>query len=144
MEVQYLTDDNKPAKLFRENFFATGEMVAVAITRLLQDSVKKDELTTRMIKDKMHELLYNYGMGAFTDSPTAYARTICKEMYPDFYGEMKELPKAPVKKEEKPAKKTTPKADAGKKETRPAAPKSEKPATVIKSAVAPEFKAATT
>lgn len=142
MQIEYITEHNEPAKMFRETFYATGEMVAVGIMRLLQDGVKREELTTRKIKDKMHELLYNYGMGAFTDSASAHARTICKELYPAFY-EKAQAPAAAPKKADAPKKGDT-KKDAAPKKDKPtpkakdkdAAPATKKPAAATNPAFA--------
>lgn len=144
MQPKYVTDNNKAAKLFREDFYATAEMLEIGITEILADHANSKEadtelsITIKMVKRKMHELLFANGMAAFKGKrATTKAKQISQEMFEDFYGEMVELEKQPAEITKAPAakkeaiSKPTPKKEA------------EKPAPKKQSAVAPDFAAAT-
>lgn len=150
MVPQYIREsDNKPAKMFREDFYTAASDLEIGISEILRERKPEDkdtEITVRMVKNKMHELLYNEGMNAFkVRKATAEGKRICQEMFPEFYGEMKELPvkKSAPKKEEdekpaKAAKKETQKADTKKEPAKPVAA-----AAAKKGATAPESAATT-
>lgn len=143
MQPKYVTDNNKAAKLFREDFYATAEMLEIGVTEILADHANSKEsdtelsITVKMVKRKMHELLFANGMVAFKGKrPSAKAKQICQGMFEEFYGEMVELEEQPAQTAKAPAakkdsaSKTSPKKEA------------EKPAPKKQSAVAPEFAAA--
>lgn len=119
MEPKYINEQGKGTKEFREAFQADHTMFEIAVSEIYRDNNHEDvEITTRNIKDKMHELLYAEGMSAFKNrKPTQKGKDFFKENYPEFYGEMvaAEEP-APVKKSA-PKKETSQKATTAKKTT---------------------------
>lgn len=135
--------------MFREEYYTAAPELEIGISEILKERTpeqKEEEITVRMVKNKMHELLYNEGMSAFkTRKATAEGKRTCQEMFPEFYGEMKELPvkkSAPKKEEEdKPAKT----AKKGKQPDTKKAPVKPAPATTAKKKgwTAPDFAAET-
>jgi hypothetical protein len=135
MQPKYVTGkNNQAAKLFREDFYATAPMLEMAImhihTDLINDGTPDAYITVKMVKRKMHELLYDLGMSAFKGhAADAKAKKACKEMFPEFYDEMVLLEETtPAEKQTTPpAKKEAPKKQA------------DKPAVRKTSAAAPDF-----
>lgn len=118
LTAKYATEgNNKAAKLFREDYYATSDMFEVGISEILAEqaaSKEKDselKITERMIKVKMHQLFFDEGMGAFkTRKATPKAKELCKELLPEFYVEMVVTEeKTANKKEAAPKKNSAPK-----------------------------------